>query len=1044
MRRWRAHSKLFALVIGVAVIAGSVLCGSILLVGSAENAGVRGALSSLAADRVDVTARAVNPSSPVSDARAAIDAATAKAYGAGASWSSTGWVLSDFSTTPDGVYSYLVELDDPKQEATLIEGAWPASPPGIALPQSAARLLKLNVGDSLVLGDVAAPVTLRIDGIYTATPQTGTYWEYDPLLSEGASDAFPKPNVSFYNPVRAVGPLITAPGGVDASTIGPAQLLVVEHPAFTSTDVPGLARLQQRAASAENEIARAAVGRQGDVFIDTALPDALDDVRAGLDATRAGALVIALLMAVVLGVTAASVTRLLVDARAAELDMLLARGSSGSQRAVAVVVDAVAIAVLTALLSPLGGVLLHALIADIPPLSSAGLPLWVLPDSTVLLCASAVAVAVGGLVCFSPSRSAARSRTTRLHALQPASQAAVVAIAALMVWRVATIDPQPGDALLALTPALVVAAFAIVGSRLVAVVARPFGALASRSRGAVAPLAGWFAARNGHRSTGIVLIALTVGASVVAIGTSATWQQSVQDEAAIALGAPARAAPGIDAEAGGRAGSPVMRRQTLLSKKAEAGSDDSSPGSSTQILALDAAARKLLGGKGSVDAVSRAGGAAIRDAFPSFDSDDSGPLLPEGTAALRFSTTISAPEGVTAAVRAVVEDSRGLVSILPLGEFAAPMQPTSLTSAPGAIQPSAGGRLRLVAVTASLRGAESSPPVTVTVTLDDATALPADGSAPVPVVLADAAGWQAFTQDDYARPSPIVVADSSLQLSVTAQLKPQSLGFGAVGWDPNQTIGAVVPVTLADDLDVASGAQLSGFVAGAPIVVRVIGMSDGVPGAATADDLESLAAGLPSASRVTSSIVVDSRALVHGLVQASAYGPFVDEYWSASTAPGDAGVDSEALARQMMEAPLRAEIPASASVAVCASLLLALAGFGARAASVNRSRRLEAAQLRAIGLSRRAMLGVESVDTVTTAVAGIVIGLLAGLATLMLVGTRIAAAPSGFAVELVLPWQAFTLLPFALATVLGLVSVSIARSQRRLPLPELLRAGGDE
>jgi hypothetical protein len=281
-----------------------------------------------------------------------------------------------------------------------------------------------------------------------------------------------------------------------------------------------------------------------------------------------------------------------------------------------------------------------------------------------------------------------------------------------------------------------------------------------------------------------------------------------------------------------------------------------------------------------------------------------------------------------------------------------------------------------------------------------------------------------------------------------------------VGWDPTEPIRAVVPVGLADDLDVIPGADISGFVAGAPVAFRMVGTTDGVPGAATAGDLASLAAGLPSSSRGGSTIVVDGRALVHRLVQASAYGPLVDEHWlsaSASdnevTAGGHAPaaettdrahfVDATAFGRRMMDAPLRAEIPAAAAVAVWASVLLALAGFGARVASVIRSRRLESAQLRAIGLSRRGMMGVATLDAVGTALTGSVIGLGAGWATLAWIGTRIVVVASGADVQLVVPWQALILVPLAILGALGLVSFGIAVGQRRLPLPQLLRAGGD-
>jgi hypothetical protein len=191
---------------------------------------------------------------------------------------------------------------------------------------------------------------------------------------------------------------------------------------------------------------------------------------------------------------------------------------------------------------------------------------------------------------------------------------------------------------------------------------------------------------------------------------------------------------------------------------------------------------------------------------------------------------------------------------------------------------------------------------------------------------------------------------------------------------------------------------------------------------------------------------------VHFLVQSSAPGPLVDEFWfgaealphsSGGTIGADLVVDSSALGQRMVEAPLRAAISASEAVAVAASLLLALAGFGARSAAVSRSRRLEAAQLRAVGLSRRGMLGVVSIDTVAIATAGIAIGLISGLSTLGLLGTRIASGGEAKARAVVLPWESSVLVPLALLGLLGMVSLGLAIGQRRLPLSELLRTGAD-
>ncbi|WP_146082889.1 ABC transporter permease [Rathayibacter sp. AY2B1] len=1017
LRRWRTSSGLLALVLAVAVVAGSVLCGALLLVRSAEQSGVSGALSALPPDRVDVTVRVLEPSSPMAGSRADVDAATRAGYGPGVSFTSTGWATSDWATTPDGVYSFLAELDDPGAEAELVAGSWPTAAPGVALPESAARSLGLTVGGTLVLGGSG----FQIDAVYRAG--AGTFWENDPLLAQGDAEGFPEPDRSFYSPVHAVGPLLAAPGGVDASGIAPAQLLAVERPSFAQTGADGLTALRSAAGDAETAIALAAAPPGGTLFVDIGLPTAVDDVAAGLATTRAAALVVALLLVVVLAASASAVTRLLAESRAEELERLRERGATGLQRLGTVAVDALAVAVAIAAASPWGGVLLHALVASAPPLDAAGLPRWVLPDAPVVLCAVAVAAVVGLLLLRPAGRDAVRPPPAA------AGPAAVVVVAALLVWRAAG-PVGSGDLLLALTPTVLLSGLAIVGARLADACARPVAALAVRSRGAVAPLAGWFAARGSGRSSGVVLVALTVGASVIALGTSATGQEAVREEAAVAVGAPARLDESTTA-------SPVLRRQSLVAKKLQEGVEAEAPGSAAQLLALDATARGLLAH--SPDEQVRTSGSALEEALPASDLDETGPLLPRGTAALQARAVVTGPDGLQVALTAILADARGALTPVPLGALTAPAEPAAVTSS--ALDSS--GDLRLVGVTATLSGAETEGAVGVDVVLDEWSAQGADGSA-APVALTDAATWAGSVQGDVSLPPEVEVGADALRITVGAQLFPPPLTYGAVGWNAGAPIGAVLPAPLADDLDVIPGADLTAFVAGTPVVLRVAGETAGVPGAATGDDLDALAAGLPSTSRAESTIVVDARALAHRLLEARASGAFADEYWSEADdrVPADA-VSPGSLAERMLAAPLRAEIPATAAVVVWASLLLALAGFGARAAAVGRARRLEAAQLRAVGLSRRGVLAVLTADAIASALAGAVTGLLAGCAVLALVGTRIAGAGRADAVTLIIPWQALALVPIGLLLALGAVSLALALAQRRLPLPDLLRAGAD-
>jgi hypothetical protein len=1043
MRRWQAQSKLFALVLAVSVIAGTVLTGSLLLVRSAEEAGVRAGLASMTADRVDVSIRVLNPASPVTDARADLDRATEQAYGEGVEWSSSGWVTSAWVTTADGVYAYLAELDDPAAAATLTDGAWPTTPEGVALPQAAARSLGLAVGDTFTANIGERPLALRIDGVYVAEAESGVFWENDPLAASGNNPNFPEPDRYIFTPVHAVGPLLVAQGGVDASGIPPAQLEAVQHPTFTGIDVAGLGPLQNRVDDAETGIARGISFPDGSLFIDTEIAAALDDVTAGLSATREVALIIAIILLVVAAAAAAAVARLLIVSRAAELDLLTARGASRRQTAGAVVLDAAVVALLIAAVSPWGGVLLHAIVVSLPPLAAVGLAPWVAPDAATWLVGAVVAVTVSALLCLPASTPRRLQESMPAGTMAVAAGSAVVVLSGLLVWRATAAEPRPGDLLLAVTPAVLLIATALAGSRLAATAAHPFATLAGRGRGAVAPLVGWFAARAPGRSAGITLIALAVGASVVVLGTSATWQQAVRDTSAVAVGAPARVTPTSGTAAAGDA-APVIRRDTLL-RKLYADTPGDSPALPVQVLGPDARARALL----DRAPVAAAGGTAITTELTGSDPDDTGPLLPAGTTGLQAQVTFSGPETLEAEVSMVLADRVGALTVIPLGT----VRPGSTAVASTDGFPTVGdddSPTRLVALTMQLSDAAELPdPVSFSLSVTGLTAVHPTGTPGEPVSLADAGGWLGSVDDALGEPPVITVSETTLQLTSDAQLGTAPITFGAVGWNPRASVGAVIPDTLADDLDVLAGARLTGFFSGATVNFTMVGGTTAVPGAATADDLRALEAGLPSLPRLATTIVVDGRGLAHQLVQGSATGALVDEFWladarSGTSAPaGGAVIDSAVVAQRMLEAPLRAEILAATFVAAAASLLLALAGFGARAAAVSRSRRLEAAQLRAVGLSRRGMVAISAIDNLTVAVAGIVVGLAGGVAALALVGPRIASGGGATAGALVVPWHAVTLLPIGLLAVLAVISLGIAVGQRRLPLADLLRTGAD-
>ncbi|MCU1405561.1 MAG: FtsX-like permease family protein, partial [Glaciihabitans sp.] len=745
IRRWHAHSKLFALVLTVALVSGSVLSGSLLLVRSAEDAGIRGALASMTAERVDVSVRIINPDSPVAETRSAVDRATELAYGTGVSWTSRSWITTNWVTTPNDLYTYAVELDDPSAAAKLVEGQWPTSPQGIAVPVDAAGSLGVSVGDTVTLDNNGSAVELRVDALYQASPESGVFWENDPLSAAGDIDGFPEPGRSFFNPVHAVGPFIIGTGGVDASAISPAQLEAVEHPSFEATDVAGLAALRERVVEADTGIPLAVAHSQGQLFVDSNLAASLGDVDSGLTATRQLALIVALVLLVVVAVAAFAVTRLLVGSRTAEFDLLRARGASNAQVALTTGLDAVTVGLVVLVASPWGGVLLRAIIVGTPPLSTVGLDRWILPDASAWISSAVVAIIMVGLLWFPSAPRRVRLGRVPAGAITLALRSAVIVAAAVMVWRAITTPLQPGDPLLAATPAVLLVAIALVGGRVTTALTRPAAVLAGRSRGVVAPLAGWFASRGPGRSGGVALVALAVAASVVVLGINATWRQALRDEAAVAVGPAYRIAaqqnpqgPQATLLAGDlRDAAPVLRRETVVRKELLFGAEGEAPGVSVQVLGLSDAARRSL----DFGTVAAAGGSAVVDGLPPRDDDDTGPLLPSGVEAFGATVELVAPEGVQAEISVVCEDSTGTLAVYSLGTVTPGT--TVVTSTELITTTDERNPTRLLAVTMQLRqDGDPVDPATFTSTVSALSAVTATtAAAGSPISLRDAQGW---------------------------------------------------------------------------------------------------------------------------------------------------------------------------------------------------------------------------------------------------------------------------------------------------------------
>ena len=261
----------------------------------------------------------------------------------------------------------------------------------------------------------------------------------------------------------------------------------------------------------------------------------------------------------------------------------------------------------------------------------------------------------------------------------------------------------------------------------------------------------------------------------------------------------------------------------------------------------------------------------------------------------------------------------------------------------------------LSAVSQTAGGAASTTPLHVGAT-NTWSATPI-GAAPGPATTGPApAGWQL-----------------QMGIAVPAMVGTNSAEFVLTGWTPQSTVVGLITSSLAKATDAHVGDALSFDLSGTQISITVGGIVPIVP--ATTQLAQLTGAGMTGAQNgAAPAVVIDYTALQRALVEAGAPEPFIDEWWVdvpsgeaaaylASHSTSAAGSrSSELLAAELEAGPLRIATQAALWLAVIAAALLASIGFAVHTAAAVRARRLEFAQLRAIGLSRRALAGVIGAD----------------------------------------------------------------------------------
>lgn len=1048
-RRVRSEWRLLVSVAAVATLACTLVTSLGLLVTATEQGGVRGALEGIQSSDSSIDVRVYFPTGELAQLRANMDEGVANVMGESGTATAVGVVASDFIDTPqfgEFAIAYVGEFDEVEQHASLVEGSWgDASARTVAIPAAAARDVGLVVGSEIAL----AESTVTVSGVFEPTDPDERFWTLDPLNGQGSVPGFINAKVSMYQPFDAIGPLVAATGGMDAAQI-PAYFADVSYtPSFESATVDDLAPLIERLQDADITIALNLGNAGARLFVSTSADEAVSAVVSGLVVTRSTVIVVSLLLLVLSIAAMAQTARLFTESRAGERALMRSRGAGQGHILGLATVEALAIGVVTFVASPLLALLVYRAFAAQPVMVSAGMPAEADLTPLSLLTAGLVAamlVVVLLIPLVRAGRAGVLSRSTRQRRgaglIRGGLDLGLAVLAGVTFWQLlsyrSVVDGSASlaiDPVLVVGPALVLLAGSLLAVRLVGPASRLVEGLGSRSRSAVVALAAWDLGRRSQRATAaVLLLALALAVGSFSLSFLSTWRQSQVDQAALAVGAPARTTDPAE-------GFAALRSTGRLSGRSGIIGDDSG-GEAVQVLGISAGARELL----REGRVGEEGGDRIADLLTERPTTTTGIDLPAGAETVSLTVQVDELVGVEAALRAIVEDADGDLSTFVLGDVAADGTPTELV----AEVPEGSARIVGLQFQFAAPGTGSDGGTNLeTFVIIQVSGFAADGVA----LEVPASGWNGVAADRFVRdPSADEVPDGAqlgLGVIVPEGVSERPVGYTIVGWTPVSAVPIVVSTELSDRLYLSGGAALDLGLLGQVVPATLDGAVDLVPGAATAAELEAARSGLSAATTRTGTVIADGNLLARALLQVGSTADMANEWWlDAEPENLEDAVSAAQIGERLQAAPLRVATQVALWLAILAGAVLAAVGFGVHTASTQHARRIELAQLRAIGLPRSGVLRLVAIESLMLCVLGTVFGVAIGLLLATLVGPLVAVSPNGQppvpAVIVIVPWAQIGLLCLEVVAVLAAIVLMVARVQRTTQPADLLREGGGE
>ena len=1057
MRRWRAQWRLLAAVLSVTVLACTLVTTLGLLVTTTEQNGVSSALSELPETQSRIEITLLDPTASIDETREAVTSTLLGVLGSAAKLELTTFAVSSLddaaleSTNPPT--AYFAEFDGFEDVTELVDGDWAdvAAPLAVALPESAATAFGLAVGDPVTVGDKE----LRIAAVYRPLDPTTDLWKRDLLGGRGDDPLFPRPGIMTFEPVHAFGPLIVASGGLDAASVRAARLDVTVHPDLGGTQVADLGPLAERLDDVDFTVRRELGDASASLFYESKLGVGVSSVAAGLIVTRSTVIVVSLLLLVLAIAAIGQTARLLADARATDRQLMRSRGASTGHVVSIAVVEAFVLGIVTGLVSPLLAQLVYRLFAATPAAVAAGMPVAAELSAFAWLTAAATAliffvVLIVPLLARGSATSDAAQSTGRYKAARTGVDIGLLVLAGVAYVQLRTyesaVDENSSlgiDPVLVVGPAIVLVAGAFACVRLLPLVARLVGHVGANARGIVAPLAAWEIARRPQRaSTAVLLLSLALAVGTFSLSFLATWSQSQEDQAALAVGAPGR----LLTDDG--SGSPVFRAQGRTGATVtDVGVNFGGSGQAVQVVALSSGARALL----DRGRLSELGGGIINSELETSVSASNGIDLAGRVDGLNATVRLGDPAlpalGFTATLAAVLEDEAGVLHSVNWEEV--PVDGLE-HDVEGVVALS---DVRLVGITATFTLGQGFERATSVPTVIDAISIVRDadaGAESAEAVDGEATGWS--TVNDPYPPSKVdapeqgqVAFDSILPGEYSVE--PATVAF--VGWEPAPFLRAILPTEVLKAENLVPPQHITLFAGGAALQIEIAGDTEVAPGTTPYGEVREGGIG------AVPSIVVDHTLFERALVEEGSTRSFVDEWWVDVAAGGGAqfirdhpdGVSAEVLGRDLRESPLRIATPMALWLTIIAGALLASIGFAMHTTSGLRSRRLELAQLAAIGVPRPKLLALVTIESLITGLLGALLGAAIGVLLALLVGPLVASSPDGRppvpSVIVELPWLQFVLLDVGIAVVLAIVVITVARGRAFAQPAELLRWGGE-